>query len=86
MADRDDDAPGRPGSVHGPPTDGEPGDDWGDVQIGRWQSGPPPRPAAGYAGIGPKGYRRSDARIEEELCDGLTADAATGPSAGEEHR
>jgi BON domain-containing protein len=88
MADPDDDAPGRPGSVHGPPTDGEPGDDWGDVQIGRWQSGPPPRAAtdrpgggerpSGGGGVGPD-ERRPDARIEDALRDALAADAGIDP-------
>lgn len=27
-----------------------------------------------YAGIGPKGYRRSDERLREEVCERLTAD------------
>jgi hypothetical protein len=28
-----------------------------------------------YAGLGPKGYRRSDERLKEEICERLTADS-----------
>jgi hypothetical protein len=40
----------------------------------RAYEGGPGRSGVGYAGRGPKGYRRSDDRIREELCDRLTAD------------
>jgi hypothetical protein len=30
--------------------------------------------AAGYAGVGPKGYRRSDQRVREEICERLLLD------------
>jgi osmotically-inducible protein OsmY len=32
------------------------------------------RPRGRYAGLGPKGYRRSDARIHEDVCDRLAED------------
>ena len=35
---------------------------------------------AGFAGIGPKGYRRSDERIHEEICEVLTRHPAIDPS------
>ena len=34
-----------------------------------------PRAPRDFAGRGPKGYRRADARIEEDICDRLTDDA-----------
>lgn len=49
---------------------------------GEWTSGPfrTPRPRqsvehAPYAGRGPRGYPRSDARIYEDICDRLTVDS-----------
>jgi hypothetical protein len=36
-------------------------------------SGPPPPDVRGpYAGLGPRGYRRSDDRIREDVCERLT--------------
>jgi osmotically-inducible protein OsmY len=34
---------------------------------------------AGFAGRGPKGYRRSDERIQEDLSEELTQDAGITP-------
>ncbi len=42
----------------------------------QWRGyGPRTRPASGpYAGYGPRGYQRSDQRIQDEVCDLLTQD------------
>jgi osmotically-inducible protein OsmY len=41
------------------------GSQWGNQSIGQWRS----QSGGGYAGRGPKGYRRSDDRIREEISD-----------------
>ena len=35
---------------------------------------------AGFAGVGPKGWKRSDARIHEDICETLTRHPAIDPS------
>jgi hypothetical protein len=45
---------------------------WGETEYS--PSGPWERSRESYAGRGPKGYRRSDERIREEVSDALTAD------------
>ena len=42
-------------------------------------------PALDYAGRGPRGYRRSDDRIGEDVCDRLTDDPALDASGIEVH-
>ena len=39
--------------------------------------------AYAYRGLGPKGYRRSDERIHEDVCEALTEDADLDPSSVE---
>jgi osmotically-inducible protein OsmY len=41
---------------------------------GYWASSSWPGSVGNYAGKGPRGYRRSDERIKEEICDRLTED------------
>jgi osmotically-inducible protein OsmY len=36
-------------------------------------SGRPTEPRGGFSGRGPRDYTRSDARIREDICEGLTA-------------
>ncbi|MBJ2149813.1 BON domain-containing protein [Paracoccus sp. IB05] len=36
----------------------------------------PPRAACGFTGLGPKGYSRSETRVLEDVCEGLTEDDA----------
>jgi len=51
------------GYGHGPGWRG--GSDTGYSAAGSWMAGP-------HSGRGPQGYRRSDARIEEDICERLT--------------
>ena len=39
-----------------------------------------PRERGGYRGVGPRGYRRSDERIYEDVCEHLTHAASVDPS------
>ncbi|HET9344876.1 MAG TPA: BON domain-containing protein [Candidatus Limnocylindrales bacterium] len=46
----------------------------GAAWTGRQGTQQPSRTGRGYAGLGPKGYQRSDQRIQEEISDRLMAD------------
>lgn len=48
--------------------------------IGYGGDGYEPHEDRGFAGRGPKGYRRSDERIQEEVCERLTRDPAIDAS------
>jgi hypothetical protein len=43
-------------------------------RIDEWARGSAERPSGGYAGRGPRSYRRSDERIREDVCERLTRD------------
>lgn len=45
-------------------------------RAGRMQRQDPPARSGGWRGVGPKGYRRADARITEDLCEQLMHDDA----------
>ena len=46
-----------------------------DQQRGVWSIGGDPRqPCGEHAGKGPRNYRRSDARVYEDVCEALTRD------------
>jgi osmotically-inducible protein OsmY len=66
---RDTEDRGRFGSSWNEPGYGQAGSWSGSERYGTWGRG-----GDSYAGRGPKGYRRSDERIREEVSDTLTAD------------
>src|SRR5262245_20667475 len=52
-----------------------------DYQRGVWSIAGDPRERCGmHAGKGPRGYRRSDARIYEDVCEALTRDGEVDAS------
>lgn len=69
--------------------------DWGDHESDYEHGFRPPgwlptpeggiAPVLGYAGRGPRGYRRSDDRICEDVCDRLTEDPSVDASDVEVH-
>ena len=62
---------------HAPAAGGWSGDVRGALRGGFHDSGDGDR---GFAGVGPRGWRRSDARIHEEICESLTRHPAIDPS------
>ena len=62
---------------HAPAAGGWNGDVRGALRSGFHDSG---GEQGGFAGVGPKGWRRSDARIHEEICEALTRHPAIDPS------
>jgi hypothetical protein len=51
-----------------------------DRPTGRGSQNPIDRGAGAYAGVGPRGYRRSDERIAEDVNEGLTRNSRLDPS------
>lgn len=46
---------------------------WAPAMDDAWRQGEPPVPVD-YRGVGPKGYRRSDERLHEEICERICID------------
>jgi hypothetical protein len=66
----------------GPPRwrDGYGGYGGGTRQVGYGQFGATPRPESSFTGRGPRGYRRGDDRIREDVCDRLSEHPGIDPS------